>query len=270
MPLPPFIATARRRNPRSIPDLTLWIDCADSTTLFDSTTGGSTPAANAEVARITDKGPSAFSFTQGTLNNRPLRRVANQNGLDGVQFDGSNDSLYAAANVFDTGVAVLLVFKLASSTARCPTADLGNYGASGSFIIEANTFSTVGSRMGLYAGASTGGSTFDSGVATSTSARIAMVAANATGGGDVPTNTAYRIDGVASTLTRRAGADSNYLTGYSTNSGTAIGAYNNNGSGGLLFGGFTLYELCVWSRQLTPAECQWLERYAARKWGIAL
>lgn len=70
-----------------------WLDGSDSATLFDATSGGSTPSAGGSVARWEDKSGSAFHVTQSGTTARPSRQTTVQNGLDVVRFDGSNDIL---------------------------------------------------------------------------------------------------------------------------------------------------------------------------------
>jgi hypothetical protein len=69
----------------------LWLDFSDQSTLFDATTGGSPVAANGAIARVEDKSGNGRHATQGTLNNRPLRRVGVQNGRDVADFNGVNN-----------------------------------------------------------------------------------------------------------------------------------------------------------------------------------
>lgn len=92
-------AAASSFDPTDITGLTLWHDASDSSTLFDATSGGSTPADDGEVLRWEDKSGNGHHATNGTTGQRPLRRVAEVNGLDTVDFDGSNDRL-----LFSTGV----------------------------------------------------------------------------------------------------------------------------------------------------------------------
>jgi len=79
-------------SPSSIAGLQLWLDAAAPETLFDATTGGSLVAADGGVARWEDKSGNARHATQGTAANRPTRKTAQQNGLDALLFDGSNDA----------------------------------------------------------------------------------------------------------------------------------------------------------------------------------
>ena len=76
----------------------LWLDASDSTTLFDATSGGSLPANNAAVARWQDKSGNLNHATQGTSGSRPLRKAAQQNGLDTLLFDGTDDWMTSATS----------------------------------------------------------------------------------------------------------------------------------------------------------------------------
>lgn len=80
-------------NPLSITGLQLWLDAADSSSLYNATTGGSLVAANGGVARWEDKSGNARHFTQSDSAKRPARKTSQQNSLDTLLFDGSNDSL---------------------------------------------------------------------------------------------------------------------------------------------------------------------------------
>lgn len=79
--------------PDDISGLQLWLDASDASTLYDATTGGALVAADGGVARWEDKSGNNRHATQGTAANRPLRKTSQQNGLDTLSFDGSNDQL---------------------------------------------------------------------------------------------------------------------------------------------------------------------------------
>ena len=63
----------------------------ESATLFDATSGGSTPAADGAVLRIEDVSGNARHATQSNSTLAAIRKVASLNGRDGIRFDGSND-----------------------------------------------------------------------------------------------------------------------------------------------------------------------------------
>lgn len=259
-------------------DLALWLDASDDYSLFSELRGGGgVPAGGQTVAGWADKGPRRLRFENSVANGRPTRRVAIQNGLDGLQFDG-NDSLYAATNIFDGAVSVMAVFRLNSLTRESPLCDLGTYSADGGFaapfIVVANVFGTAGQRMGAYlntSGTTAGGdTTYDSSAATTLKTRVVVVSADVGPLRPLISSTRYRVDGIERTLTRRAGETATtYGPRYQTFGGAMIGAYNNNGSGSFPCDAW-LFEIMAFSRQLSQAECIELEQYAASKWGLQL
>jgi hypothetical protein len=97
----------------------LWLDAADSTTLYDATSGGSLVAADGTVARWEDKSGNARHATQATSLNRPLRKTAYEGGRDSVLFDGSNDALSLAANL---SIGTHTIFIVARNTATITAA----------------------------------------------------------------------------------------------------------------------------------------------------
>lgn len=88
----------------------LWLDAADSSTLFDATSGGSLPGNNGAVARWEDKSGNGRHVTQSTSGNRPLRRSATQNGLDIVEFNGTSHLLTGGPSAIGQNVTQLSIF----------------------------------------------------------------------------------------------------------------------------------------------------------------
>lgn len=105
-----------RFDPRKIADLALWLDASDSATLFDATTGGSTPAADGGVARWEDKSGNGRHFTQGTANNRPVLKSGVQNSRAGLRFDSTDDAMSSSAFNNTLAMTLFVVNKLESST----------------------------------------------------------------------------------------------------------------------------------------------------------
>lgn len=87
----------------------LWLDAADSSTLFDAVSGGSLVAANGGIARWQDKSGNARHFTQSTSGSRPARKTAIQNSLDVARFDGTADYLESTFAAFGSDYAVVAV-----------------------------------------------------------------------------------------------------------------------------------------------------------------
>jgi hypothetical protein len=115
-------------NPKRLANLSAWYDASDSSTLFDATTGGSLVAADGAVARWEDKSGNGRHATQGTANNRPLRKLALLAGRDALFFDGSNDNL------------------------RMPQNTIGNSGNLSVFVVWERPQATIGTRLILNKG----------------------------------------------------------------------------------------------------------------------
>jgi hypothetical protein len=81
------VVGSRLTSPAQLGDLQLWFDCTDASTLFNATSGGSTPSVGQAVLRIEDKSSNAYHAIQGTVGLEPLRAA------DGLTFDGTDDRL---------------------------------------------------------------------------------------------------------------------------------------------------------------------------------
>jgi len=78
---PPF-------SPASIANLKAWYDASDTATITVSGTA---------VTQWNDKSANGYNLTQGTAGKRPLSGTRTQNGLNAVDFDGSDDVVVAAS-----------------------------------------------------------------------------------------------------------------------------------------------------------------------------
>jgi hypothetical protein len=114
-------------DPTSISGLQIWLDAADSSTLFDATSGGSIVAVDGGVARWQDKSGNARHFTQSAIASRPLRKANQQNGLNALLFDGSNDYLIGGDYLDLDGTNQATIFLvIRNPTSSVPTAELIN------------------------------------------------------------------------------------------------------------------------------------------------
>lgn len=84
-------------NPKSLSGLEMWLDASVTTSLYDATSGGSTPSSGSGVARWEDQSGNGYHVTQGTANNRPARTVSARNSLDCLAWDGTNDGLVSGS-----------------------------------------------------------------------------------------------------------------------------------------------------------------------------
>jgi hypothetical protein len=68
----------------------LWIDFADTSTLFDATSGGSAVTNGVGIARAEDKSGNGQNFTESSSGNRPTWNSGVQNGLGVARYDGDD------------------------------------------------------------------------------------------------------------------------------------------------------------------------------------
>lgn len=219
----------------------------------------------AALATVTDFSGNSRNLTQGTPANQG---VFSTTGFPGskpeLQFDGVNDF----AERTDVGGYTLngpftwwVVARMRGSTsARTPFMGIGQSGSPGNLVtIEANTFSTAGSKMGWYAT----GNTYDSAASTSSDAFVLVVnVSSATASASIASNTVYRFNRSVSALTLNIGVGTwSAMTGMNRlalGSFAGVGVYGNCGIG----------EAGMVDRSLTADEVTALEAYIQTKWGV--
>jgi hypothetical protein len=110
-PFRPFAASRRRVLDPLTLSPALWLDAADSNTLYDATSGGSLVAADGLVARWEDKSGNARHATQATSTERPTRRVAVQNGKDVVRWaSGRFDRMLTSYSYIQAEIEIWVVW----------------------------------------------------------------------------------------------------------------------------------------------------------------
>jgi hypothetical protein len=218
----------------------LWLDAADSSTLFDATSGGSLVAPNGEVARWEDKSGNARHVTQGTLSLRFTRRVNEKNGLDCLLAGGvdvmngtfpssSQLSIFAVASrstLQDTTILIAVdKYDIASVTPNFQSSDRGS------------------KAIAQYPRDEYGTGTY----------RVSSATYNASGGS---------VSGVI--WQDGTQKDSQTVTQASSSTNSRVGAFNASGQFG--WDGF-LSEFVILPRVADSAERQTVEGYLAWKWG---
>lgn len=112
-PIIGILASSGGFEPTNIAGLKLWLDAADTSTISLS---------GSAVTQWNDKSGNAYNFAQGTSANRPSSGTRTQNGLNVIDFDGTNDFLVttAAKSAFNflnnTTATLFLVMKNDTTT----------------------------------------------------------------------------------------------------------------------------------------------------------
>jgi hypothetical protein len=246
-------------DPRRIAGLELWLDAADSSTLFDAETGGSPITADGAVGRWVDKSGNGRNHT-GVVNSRPIWRQTGRNGRGTLEFNGSAHRLtgdgtqYAKTNAPFTAIFVHVVdatagsFPVLMSTKTNQTQNFrwinSNFTAGGGY-----TDYSQGANQNFvvtrYISASRGVWRY---------VLFDFAGSAATTGGS------YSARAAKASLTQASAG----LFGAESASGSAIGS-ESGGSG--LFKG-EIAEIIIYSKVLSVPERDAVEKYVTNKWAL--
>lgn len=103
--------------PESILGLQLWLDAADSSTMYQSSGGSAATSDGDPVGLWWDKSGNARHATQSDGTKKPTLKLAGKNGRSILQYDGSNDLLSISGSsssmkfLHSTDSTIFLVFK---------------------------------------------------------------------------------------------------------------------------------------------------------------
>lgn len=232
-------------------DMVLWLDATDAATITDAGSGA--------VSAWADKSSSGLTFTQATGTNRPTTGIRTINGLNVLNFDGSNDVL-TGGDVLDLGTAdftTFTVLEIDLATARAdhvwgkiegPPSYVKGYGlqmvASGS--VRFRSYMHTGSVQ-----SSPGGARPPTSTPQLATGRLARASAHQ-----------FRVNGsavAAISSTSTVGVDvttaADFMIGFSTAAGAAY------------FDG-AIGEIIVYHRALTDSERDQVEAYLIGKWNL--
>lgn len=143
------------------------------------------------------------AMTPTASQNRPRYALDADTETPVIVGDGSLAQLSAIVSTLgaDTGKTFVVAFRLWDVTERSTLALVTSTTSGGTVAIEANTVSTVGGRLGLYASAST----FDTQFVTDTDWHIAVVRISASVG-SIASTTRMQVDDEPAVLTLRNGS----------------------------------------------------------------
>jgi hypothetical protein len=230
-------------DPRSISGLALWLDAADSSTLFQNSDGTVPATATSDPVGYWGNKVGAGAFTQSTDSLRPVRNLSFQNNKPAVVGDGVDDWLSAAASSIGlSAVTAATGFFVYRSTGGVNAWDFGT-SLSGNPTVAGLVYDD------FFRSIRTPGSF------TAPSIGVTAVTSPASGG------RSYRINGAAMPLSD-SGAFVRPTTAY-------VGGGPTFPSGFVSFGG-GVCEALVYGTVLSAPEIGRIERYLAAKWGITL
>jgi len=111
-------------DPRSVPECVLWLDGADSSTLFTDTAGATRVTADGNtIGSWRDKSTNSYLFTQATAGNRPTYKTAILNGQSITRWNGTSTGLQSSTTLpfytsASSGGSFFFVFMVTGNTTQ--------------------------------------------------------------------------------------------------------------------------------------------------------
>ena len=246
-------------DPEEVTGVVGWFDASDNTKVLNGSFSAATD--NEEVRVLDDKSTlgTIGYFDAAPLANRPLRRAAQVNGLDVIEFDGTNDFMVAAAGSnFDTysdQTEPMTVFIVSQPTTSAAIAD--------GCVLDLYDSTTTGSR-GLVTteiAYRTNGRTWVSdGTAATTCSTSApsVITLSQSGAGNVEDVISMWLDG--NSVARDSGGDGALVA---TSAAHRLGSLGTT----YYFDGYVC-EIVMYDNELSDTDRQSVENYLIDKWGI--
>lgn len=234
-------------SPLNFANLSLWLDGSDRSSMFDATTGGSVVAADAAVGRWEDRSGNGRHATQGTFNNRPLLKTGILNGLSGLQFDNTNDSLSTATFTHTVDFTLFVVHRFTSAT-QGSFARIVEHGANNGLTIANDGPNNI---YGVQYASTTISSV---GVNYNTSARILEYQVN----NSATRTLGFRVNGGTEFTTTRTGTPTTPTAFFINRFGGSEGFYSAQ----------QVHEIVYYGRQLSAAERTAVRTYLNSKWQV--
>jgi hypothetical protein len=261
-------------NPKSISGLAAWYDAADSSTISTAT----------GVSEWRDKSGNSYHLSQSVANNQPATGTRTVNGLNGLNFDGTNDalSLGSPTSLYSLDLATSRAMTLIVVAASDVPADSGarrllslqrinkNANDSGGYLGRRGTGGGV--EVSIGGGDVTSNDQADRNLIRSVAQNTSAASVYGMSASAADNHLALDINGVTQTLTNYYGsmAASNFL-GFGSGLHTFdIGAVRTSGNALLSYWDGIVCEVLIYTRRLTDSERSRCQRHLGKKWGITV
>ena len=243
----------KKFTPASINGLDLWLDASDNSTVLNA--GGSEASDDEAVKTWQDKSGNSNHAVQATVANQPLRRAAEVNSLDALDFDGFNYRMDGTTDLPARQTNAKTIFVVSK---------YDDLSAASSVFSPYNTITTFGARGSLFFNppanmgyAVHGGYEASTDHTTDTTNPNIHIYSQSGSGNLFDVMTQWQ-DGVE--LIRTSGSDTTLVD---ATAGYAVGYWNNS----QYFNG-RICEIIVYDSELSTSDRESVETYLADKWGI--
>lgn len=272
-----IVRTAYAFTPTAISNCALWLDGADSSTMFQNT-GATTPitADGQTIAAWKDKSPNAYVFTQPTAGNQPTYKVGIQNGCSLTRWNGTSTGLQSSTALpfytsASSGGSFFFVFMITSNSSQRFLMTYQNQ-TSGTFCVSESeigcpTGNVDAGNFGIHQGCSKANVALNQ----TTTNTYMMMNLNLLSSGTAPANTTIFKNGTSSAMTAQNGGFYSGTTYPYTNNArylnigyrVPVGTYPID-----CWLAGDIAEIIWYQNPVTDAQRQTIEGYLAQKWGL--
>jgi hypothetical protein len=172
--------------------------------LYRSDLGVTADTTQDQATSWADQGSGAHNLSAGGSSNEPYILRDPDTGRNILRFDGLQANLTGTATALgaDTGKTLVVAFRLYDTAKRSALLTVTDGTTAGTLSLEANTASSAGGLLGLYAS----GSSFDTQFPTTPGWVIAVLRVTAsTGGTSITSNVELQVNAVTAVLTKKSG-----------------------------------------------------------------
>jgi hypothetical protein len=261
-----YAAAASITDPDDVTGCVGWYDASDSASLLDQVVAGSPVADGAAVEVFEDKSAlgTIRDFWQTSATLKPLRRAAQINGLDVLEFDGINDFMDLAGGTgnslfqYSTQAEAKTVFVVSQPITAATLA--------GSSSVQLYKSSNTGSG-GLITGEiayRANARTFVSAATPDTTCSItapSIITLSQSGSGTIQSVISMWLDGAS--VPRDTGGNGLLVA---EDVITELGGFS---LGGFYFDGY-ICEVIFYDNELSASDRASVEAYLANKWGVTI
>jgi hypothetical protein len=264
-------------NPTSIPSCAMWLDGADSTTMFQNTAGTTPITADGQtIAAWRDKSANGYLFIQPTTGNQPVYKTGIQNGSSITRWNGTSTGLQSSTTLpfytsASSGGSFFFVFMVTSNNTQRFLMTYQNQ-TSGTFCVSESeigcpTGNSDAGNFGIHQGCGKANVALNQ-ITTNT---YVMMNLNLLSSGTAPANTTIFKNGTSAAMTAQNGG---FYSG--TTYPSANNARNLNIGYRVPVGTFSIdcwlagdiAEIVWYQTPLSSAQQQQVEGYLAWKWGL--
>ena len=263
--------------PTSITGCALWLDGADSGTMFQNTAATTPITTDGQtIAAWKDKSPNAYVFTQPTSGNQPTYKVGIQNGCSLTRWNGTSTGLQSSTTLpfytsASSGGSFFFVFMITNNSSQRFLMTYQNQ-TSGTFCVSESeigcpTGNVDTGNFGIHQGCSKA----NVALTQTTTNTYMMMNLNLLSSGTAPANTTIFKNGTSSAMTAQNGGFYSGTTYPHTNNARYLNIgyrvpVGINPIDCWLAG--DIAEIVWYQNPVSDTQRQQVEGYLAQKWGL--